>query len=102
MISIGIIGGSGYTGGEILRILLNHEKVEIKAVTSREYAGEPVFRAHPHLRKITDMKFVEPDLEKIVSSCDIVFLAVPHGTATPMVKRLLEAGVRVIDLSADF
>lgn len=102
MIPVGIIGGSGYTGGELLRILLNHEKVEIKAVTSREYAGEPVFRAHPHLRKITDIKFIEPDIEKVVSMCNFVFLAVPHGTAAPMVRRLLEAGIRIIDLSADF
>lgn len=102
MIPVGIIGGSGYTGGELLRILLNHEKVEIKAITSREYAGEPVFRAHPQLRKVTDIKFMEPDLEKIASMCDFVFLAVPHGTAAPMVKRLLDAGIRIVDLSADF
>jgi N-acetyl-gamma-glutamyl-phosphate/LysW-gamma-L-alpha-aminoadipyl-6-phosphate reductase len=102
MIPIGIIGGSGYTGGELLRILLNHPKVEIKAVTSREYAGEPVYRVHPHLRKITNLKFIEPDIDKISSLCDIVFLALPHGKSALIAKKFLEVGVRVIDLSADF
>lgn len=102
MKTVGIIGGSGYTGGELLRILINHPEVDIRAVTSREHAGEPVFKTHPQLRKLTDIKFIEPDLEKIASSCELAFLALPHGSSAPVAKRLLESGIRVIDLSADF
>jgi N-acetyl-gamma-glutamyl-phosphate/LysW-gamma-L-alpha-aminoadipyl-6-phosphate reductase len=102
MKSVGIIGASGYTGGELLRILVNHPEVEIKAATSRENAGEPLFRIHPQLRKLTDLEFVAPDLEKIAQSCQFVFLGLPHGASAPVAKRLLEGGVRVIDLSADF
>ncbi|MBC7113776.1 MAG: N-acetyl-gamma-glutamyl-phosphate reductase [Candidatus Methanomethyliales bacterium] len=102
MKTVGIIGGSGYTGGELLRILINHPEADIRAVTSREHAGEPVFKLHPQLRKLTDLKFIEPDVEKIASSCEFVFLALPHGASAPVAKRLLESGIRVIDLSADF
>ncbi|MBC7120775.1 MAG: hypothetical protein H5T33_04245 [Candidatus Methanosuratus sp.] len=102
MKTVGIVGASGYTGGELLRLLIDHPEVEVKIATSRENAGEPVFRVHPHLRKKTDLKFVEPDLEKVAAECEIVFLALPHGSSAPAAKRLLESGLRVIDLSADF
>lgn len=102
MKSVGIIGASGYTGGEILRLLINHPEAEVKIATSRENAGEPVYRIHPQLRKLTDLKFVEPDLEKVKSECELVFLALPHGSSAPVAKRLLEGGIRVVDLSADF
>jgi len=102
MKTVGIIGASGYTGGELLRILINHPEADIKVATSRENAGEPVFRLHPQLRKLTELKFVEPDLEKVAESCEFVFLALPHGASAPVAKKLLEKGVKVIDLSADF
>ncbi len=102
MKTVGIIGASGYTGGELLRVLVNHPEVELKAATSRENAGVQVFRIHPQLRKLTELEFVEPDLEKIAESCQYVFLGLPHGAAAPVGKRLLESGVKVIDLSADF
>jgi len=102
MKTVGIIGASGYTGGELLRILVNHPEADIKVATSRENAGEPVYRIHPQLRKFTELKFVEPDVKKIAESCEFVFLALPHGASAPVAKRLLEEGVRVIDLSADF
>jgi len=102
MKTVGIIGASGYTGGELLRVLINHPEADIKVATSRENAGEPVFRLHPQLRKLTELKFVEPDLEKVAGSCEFVFLALPHGASAPVAKKLLEKGVRVIDLSADF
>lgn len=102
MKTVGIIGASGYTGGEILRILVNHPQAEVKAATSRENAGEPVYRIHPQLRKFTDLKFIEPDVEKIAESCEFVFLALPHGSSAPVAKKLLERGNKVIDLSADF
>ncbi|MCQ5377643.1 MAG: N-acetyl-gamma-glutamyl-phosphate reductase [Candidatus Methanomethylicia archaeon] len=102
MKTVGIIGASGYTGGELLRILVNHPEADLKVATSREYAGEPVFRLHPQLRKLTDLKFVEPDVEKIAQSCEYVFLALPHGASASVAKKLLELGAKVIDLSADF
>jgi len=102
MKTIGIIGASGYTGGELLRILLCHPQADIKVATSRENAGEPVYRIHPQLRKITELEFVEPDPEKIAGSCEFVFLGLPHGKSAPVAKRLLESGLKVIDLSADF
>jgi N-acetyl-gamma-glutamyl-phosphate/LysW-gamma-L-alpha-aminoadipyl-6-phosphate reductase len=102
MKTVGIIGASGYTGGELLRILVCHPEAEIKVATSRENAGEPVYRIHPQLRKLTELEFVEPDVEKIAEACEFVFLGLPHGSAAPVAKRLLESGVRVIDLSADF
>lgn len=102
MKTVGIIGASGYTGGELLRILICHPEAEIKVATSRENTGEPVYRIHPQLRKLTDLEFVEPDVEKIAQSCEFVFLGLPHGSAAPVAKRLLESGVKVIDLSADF
>jgi N-acetyl-gamma-glutamyl-phosphate/LysW-gamma-L-alpha-aminoadipyl-6-phosphate reductase len=102
MKNVGIIGASGYTGGELLRILINHPDADVKVATSRENAGEPVFRIHPQLRKLTDLEFTEPDIGKIVQTCEFVFLGLPHGASAPVAKRLLEGGLRVIDLSADF
>lgn len=102
MKTVGIIGASGYTGGELLRVLINHPEADLKVATSRENAGVPVFRIHPQLRKLTELEFTEPDLEKIAQSCQYVFLGLPHGAAAPVAKRLLESGVKVIDLSADF
>lgn len=102
MLRVGVIGGSGYTGGELLRLLLGHPQVEIAQTTSREYGGEYVFRIHPNLRGLTGLQFSKPDLEKTVKECDLVFIATPHGVSSKLVPRLLEAGLKVIDLSADF
>ena len=102
MKTVGIIGASGYAGGELLKILINHPDADVQTATSRENAGEPVFRIHPQLRKLTELKFVEPDVEKIAEACQFVFLALPHGASAPVAKKLLERGVKVIDLSADF
>ncbi|UCH38010.1 MAG: N-acetyl-gamma-glutamyl-phosphate reductase [Candidatus Bathyarchaeota archaeon] len=99
---VGIIGGSGYTGGELLRILALHPSVNITAVVSRRYAGEYVFRAQPNLRKQTRMKFLPLDTEYLRENCDIVFTATPHGSTVDIVSKLLEAEVTVIDMSADF
>ncbi|MEM3736677.1 MAG: N-acetyl-gamma-glutamyl-phosphate reductase [Candidatus Bathyarchaeia archaeon] len=99
---VGIIGASGYTGGELLRLLLSHPKVEITQATSREYAGEYIFRVHPNLRGMTGLQFDEPNISKTVEKCDIVFTATPHGVSSKLVPKLLEAGLKVIDLSADF
>ena len=98
---VGIIGGSGYTGSELLRILSMHRKVEVVAVTSRKYEGKSVGEVHPFLKGFYDLKFVSPELKNL-EECDVVFTAVPHGEAMKYVPQLLEAGFKVIDLSADY
>ncbi|MFU8767897.1 MAG: NAD(P)-binding domain-containing protein, partial [Candidatus Methanoperedens sp.] len=99
---IGIIGGSGYTGGELLRLLAQHPEANVVAVTSRRLKGQDVSKTHRHLRKIYDLKFEDPSPQDIASRTDIVFTAVPHGTAMQVVPGLIDAGVKVIDLSADY
>jgi N-acetyl-gamma-glutamyl-phosphate/LysW-gamma-L-alpha-aminoadipyl-6-phosphate reductase len=99
---VGILGGSGYVGGELLRLLLLHQKVEVTIVTSRKNAGEYVFGVHPNLRGVTQLKFLPQDLSQIAKSCDLVFTAMPHGSSVNLIPKLLEIGLRVIDMSADF
>ena len=99
---IGIIGGSGYVGGELLRILLIHPQVEVTMVTSRQVIGEYVFNLHPNLRGLTQLKFVPMDITELQKNCDLVFTATPHGGSLNLVPKLLEAGLKVIDMSADF
>ena len=101
MISVGIVGGTGYTGVELLRLLVSHPEVDLKMVTSRSEAGKPVAEIYPNLRGYTDVCFSEPDV-KTLATCDLVFFATPNGTAMKLVPELLEQGVRVIDLAADF
>jgi N-acetyl-gamma-glutamyl-phosphate reductase len=101
MIRVGIVGGTGYTGVELLRILALHPHVEIKAVTSRADAGKRVDAAYPNLRGFVDAVFVEPATDAL-AGCDAVFFATPNGTAMRMAPDLLARGVRIIDLSADF
>jgi len=99
---IGIIGGSGYIGGELLRLLLHHPKAEITAVVSRKNAGEYVFKTHPNLRKQTMLKFLPLDIHNLKQTCDLIFTSTPHGTSVSLVSKLLEVGLKVIDMSADF
>jgi len=101
MIKAGIVGGTGYTGVELLRLLVAHDEVELSVITSRSEAGQAVSSLYPNLRGHVDINFSEPDLAAL-SSCDVVFFATPNGTAMKMVPELLEAGVKVIDLAADF
>lgn len=101
MISVAVVGGTGYTGVELLRLLVSHPEVELKMVTSRSEAGKPVAEMFPNLRGFTDLCFSEPD-SKLLGSCDVVFFATPNGTAMKMVPELLQQGTRVIDLAADF
>ncbi len=98
---IGIIGGSGYTGSELLRILTAHPKVEVVAVTSRKYEGKSIDEVLPFLKGFYDLKFVDPDVRNF-DGCDLVFTAVPHGEAMNYVPELLDAGIKVVDLSADY
>lgn len=97
--SVTVIGGSGYTGGELLRLLLRHPNVEIAAVTSDVLAGNPVHRAHPNLRKATQLQFVPRADAK---EADVVIACTPHGESVKQIDRLLGLGDRLIDLSADF
>ncbi|MEL9990278.1 MAG: N-acetyl-gamma-glutamyl-phosphate reductase [Thermoproteus sp.] len=96
-----IIGASGFTGGELLRILLQHSGVEVVCATSRKFKGEYVYRIHPNLRGFTNLKFVEPSVD-VALKADVVFLALPHGESVKWVPQLYEHGLMVVDLSADF
>ncbi|AWR97368.1 N-acetyl-gamma-glutamyl-phosphate reductase [Acidianus sulfidivorans JP7] len=102
MVKVAIVGGSGYTGGELLRLLVMHPKVEITAVTSREYAGKPISLVHPNLKGILNTNFTQFSLDKIGENAETVFLALPHTVSLNYVPKLLEIGLQVIDLSADF
>ena len=101
MIRAGIVGGTGYTGVELLRILALHPEVEVTVVTSRTDAGLKVDSLYPGLRGYINLVFSLPDLETL-AQCDVVFFATPNGTAMLMAGQLLAHGVKVIDLSADF
>jgi N-acetyl-gamma-glutamyl-phosphate/LysW-gamma-L-alpha-aminoadipyl-6-phosphate reductase len=99
MITVSILGGSGYAGGELLRILLGHREVEIKQVTSRKFAGQPVTLVHPNLRKKTDLIFCNPAQ---LETCDLLIAALPNGASMESMKKLKTIGKRIIDLGADF
>ena len=101
MIKAGIVGGTGYTGVELLRLLAQHPEVELRTITSRKEAGTPVSAMFPSLRRRVDLAFTEPDA-KALRGCDVVFFATPHGVAMNDLPALIDAGVKVIDLSADF
>lgn len=101
-IRVGIVGATGYTGGELLRFLLNHEQVEITAVTSKTYAGIPMKEAYPSLRGCLDLTCLPLDVEKIAPLADVFFLGLPHKMAMETAIPLVDLGRKVIDLSADF
>jgi N-acetyl-gamma-glutamyl-phosphate reductase len=101
MIKVGVVGGTGYTGVELLRLLARHPMVELQAITSRGDAGMRVDHMFPSLRGWVDLAFVAPQ-EARLEDCDIVFFATPNGIAMQQTRALLDAGVRVIDLAADF
>src|SRR5437762_5337634 len=102
---VAIVGASGYSGEELVKLLLSHPHAELTAVTSRQYAGQtlaqifPKFANHP---KSKTLKFTEPNTEHLAKQADIVFLALPHGVAAEFAVPLLKLGCVVIDLSADF
>ncbi|MGN6702700.1 MAG: N-acetyl-gamma-glutamyl-phosphate reductase [Burkholderiaceae bacterium] len=101
MIKVGIVGGTGYTGVELLRLLATHPQAEVVAVTSRKEDGMPVADMFPSLRGRLSVAFSAPEKAKL-TECDVVFFATPHGVAMAQARELLDAGVKVIDLAADF
>ena len=101
MIKVGIVGGTGYTGVELLRLLARHPGAELKAITSRKEAGMPVAEMFPNLRGRVSLAFSTPE-EAGLDQCDVVFFATPNGVAMQQTRALLDAGVKVIDLAADF
>lgn len=101
MIKIGIVGGTGYTGVELLRLLAQHPQARLNVITSRGDAGQRVSDMFPSLRGHVDMPFTDP-AQADLKSCDVVFFATPNGIAMQQARELLDAGVRVIDLAADF
>jgi N-acetyl-gamma-glutamyl-phosphate reductase len=101
MIKVGVVGGTGYTGVELLRLLAQHPQVELKAITSRGEAGQKVADMFPSLRGRVDIAFETPQDARL-GECDVVFFATPNGIAMQQARALLAAGVRVIDLAADF
>ena len=101
MIKVGIVGGTGYTGVELLRLLAQHPEVKIVAITSRTEAGMPVAEMFPSLRGRVDLQFTTPEQAKL-NECDVVFFATPHGVAMAQAKELLAHNVKILDLAADF
>ena len=101
MLDIGIVGGTGYTGVELLRLLARHPQARIRAITSRKEAGMPVADMFPSLRRVLDISFTTPETAAL-DQCDVVFFATPHGVAMEMGPTLVQQGVRIIDLAADF
>jgi LysW-gamma-L-alpha-aminoadipyl-6-phosphate/LysW-L-glutamyl-5-phosphate reductase len=99
MVSVGVIGGSGYTGGELLRLLLMHPEVENIQATSRKYLGKYLYQVHPNLRKWTSIKFSDPE---DISLVDVLFLCLPHGHAQQKIDQYAQKAECIIDLSADF
>jgi N-acetyl-gamma-glutamyl-phosphate/LysW-gamma-L-alpha-aminoadipyl-6-phosphate reductase len=97
--TVSIVGGSGYGGGELLRLLLAHPNVEIKQVTSRSHVGEYVYQTHPNLRKRTQLKFSDPSH---LESVDVLFLAQPHGQAQHHIEEYVKLAPKIVDLAADF
>jgi N-acetyl-gamma-glutamyl-phosphate/LysW-gamma-L-alpha-aminoadipyl-6-phosphate reductase len=102
MTTVSVLGGSGYVGGELLRLLFSHPACELQIISSQRYPGEPIYRVHPNLRGLTTLKFQKVDLEAVAAKSDIVFTALPHGKSVEIVPELLQRGLKVVDLTADF
>ena len=100
-LKIGVVGGTGYTGVELLRLLAQHQHCELKVITSRQEAGTPVAAMFPNLRGRVDLDFSAPS-DAALKQCDIVFFATPNGVAMQQTRTLFDAGVKVIDIAADF
>jgi N-acetyl-gamma-glutamyl-phosphate reductase len=100
-VSVAVVGASGYTGGELLKLLIEHPNVDLTCVTSREYAGHSVGAVFPRFTG-TELRFSHPDMAQVASSAGVVFLCLPHGLASEFAVPLLDRGLKVFDLSSDF
>jgi len=101
VVKVGIVGGTGYTGVELLRLLVGHPSIQVAVITSRSEAGLRVDQLFPSLRGYLDLVFEQPDVS-VLAECDVVFFATPHGVAMHMMRKLYDRGIRIVDLSADF
>ncbi len=101
-INVGVIAASGYAGGEAVRLLSSHPNVNLNYITSRRLIGKYFHSVFPNFRKISNLKFEDYNIEKVKEKCDVVFIATPHGISQEIVPPLLDVGLKVIDLSADF
>ncbi len=101
-IRVGVIGATGYTGAELVRILSLHPEARLVALTTKSYAGKPYCEVYPHLYKYNRMAGEKMDLPYLLKACDVIFIALPHGHAMPLVREAAGHGVKIIDLGADF
>ena len=99
---VGIMGASGYVGGELLRLIINHPEVKLSFATSRQYDGQFLYKIHPNLKGFTDVKFSLFDSSKVSDQCDLLFTAAPHGSSYDFMKELVDSGVKIVDMSADY
>ncbi|MBQ2614932.1 MAG: N-acetyl-gamma-glutamyl-phosphate reductase [Clostridia bacterium] len=102
MIRAGVLGGTGYAGIEVVRLLLNHPEVELCRIVSQSYAGKKIAEVYPNLMGVCDLTCSALDVDDIAKSCDVVFTALPHGASKEVIPLLYEKGLKVIDLSGDF
>ncbi|MCS7126636.1 MAG: N-acetyl-gamma-glutamyl-phosphate reductase [Aigarchaeota archaeon] len=103
MIRVGIVGASGYTGGELLRLLALHPSVQVTVATSREFTGKPISYVHINLRRYyPDLKFTNVEIDALTSRCDLVFINTPPGISQKITPNLIESGLKIVDLSPDF
>jgi N-acetyl-gamma-glutamyl-phosphate reductase len=103
MLRVGVVGASGYTGSELMRLLVIHtEQIELSCITSRSFAGQHVSQVLPNLRGLLDLEFEDPEVEKIAEKVDMVILGLPHKSAMEFVPKFLDLNIKVIDLSADY
>src|SRR2546426_3015475 len=101
-VPVAVLGATGYTGVELLRLLARHPAVELTFLSSEQYRDRPAAEVYPFLAGIVDARLRAPDLDEVVGAAEVVFTALPHGAAAPVVRELIRRGRRVVDLSADF
>ncbi|MBQ2284711.1 MAG: N-acetyl-gamma-glutamyl-phosphate reductase [Clostridia bacterium] len=102
MIRVGVLGGTGYAGIELIRLLLKHSDVTLTRVVSKSFAGQPLAEIYPNLEGICDLVCCELDVDDIANNCDLVFTALPHGASVTVIPSLYDKGLKIIDLSGDF
>jgi len=101
-INVGILGGTGYVGIELVRLLCRHENVNITRIVSQSFAGKAVSEVYPNLKGVCDVVCVALDVDDIAENCDVVFTALPHGASKELIPALFEKDVKIIDMSGDY